>query len=71
MDDEWLMTLWVVARLMSEGLGPVTEWEPVPDYTFRNRHNAFWSLVTDIVPDEEDDEPFWMTQDASIKLANN
>jgi hypothetical protein len=72
MDQDWLLTLWVVFRLMSEGLGPVREWDPVPDYAFRHRHNEFWTLVSgSIIPDDEDDEPFWMTNDASLKLANN
>lgn len=34
-------------------------------------HNAFWKLVGELLPDDDNDEPFWMTEDAATLLACN
>lgn len=57
--------------LSSETLGPVQEWAPVPRAVYQRRHDTFWRVVADMLPDNEDDEQFWMSQDATIRLRNN
>lgn len=69
-DEQRLVSLWE-AGLRSEGIGPTPEWSPVSADTFQTRHNAFWSAVSGIMPDNEHDEPYWMTQDASQALLDN
>lgn len=53
------------------GIGPEAEWDPQPDGPNQINHDAFWKAVRDIVPDDEDDEPFWMTTDAALQLELN
>lgn len=55
----------------TEGLGPLIEWDTQHVEEFQRRHNEFWSLVAGMMPDNEQDEPFWMTEAASSKLADN
>lgn len=57
--------------LSTEGIGPPAEWDPVDRDTHYNRHNEFWSWVDGMMPDNEWDEPFWMTQGATTKLLSN
>jgi hypothetical protein len=57
--------------LRTLGLGPELEWDPVPASTFQKRHDTFWRTVQVVVPDEESDEPYWMTTDAAIQLRDN
>jgi hypothetical protein len=70
-DEQRLLSLWTDGGLMSEGIGPQEEWSPVTPDVHQRRHAAFWKTVHDIVPDNEDDEPFWMTQGATRKLLDN
>ena len=56
---------------MSEGIGPQAEWSPVVPAVHQARHNAFWKIASDMIPDNEADEPFWMTQDATDQLTTN
>lgn len=69
--DDRLMALWNVEGLRSEGIGPEVEWSPVQGNEFQIRHNGFWSTVSGMMPDDEDDEPWWMTQQASAQLKAN
>jgi hypothetical protein len=58
--------------LSTEGLGPVEEWSPVPRGQYQKRHDGFWRTVSSILPDSDDDEEPWMTEEASAQLkANN
>lgn len=58
--------------LSTEGLGPIEEWSPAPRPMHQRRHDTFWRVVTGILPDDEDYEAFWMTEEASAELrANN
>lgn len=57
--------------LSTEGLGPIGEWSPADRGTFQVRHAQFWSIVGDMIPEDELDEPFWMSEDATIKLQAN
>lgn len=58
--------------LSTESLGPPEEWSPAPRPVYQKRHDTFWRVVCDLMPDDEDDEPHWMTEDASAELkANN
>lgn len=67
-----LMALWNLGGLRSEGIGPESEWDPVPGDEFQRRHTSFWeNVASGIMPDNEDDEPFWMTVDASDRLREN
>lgn len=69
-DQEWLVFLWE-AGLRSEGIGPIKEWHPVGPIAHRLRHDAFWRSISGIIPDDECDEPYWMTPEASQDLLNN
>jgi hypothetical protein len=70
-NDDRLMALWTTEGLRSEGIGPQVEWSPVTAEVFQKRHNAFWSAISGIIPDDEHDEPYWMTQNASNQLLRN
>lgn len=64
------MKLWALG-LMTLGLGPDVEWHPVSPAEYQWMHDQFWSIVEELLPEDEDEEPFWMTQDAAAKLFNN
>lgn len=70
-DEARMMTLWTTQGLITEGLGPQVEWSPVTPDTAQKRHQAYWDTVSGIMPDDEHEEPFWMTQAATEQLANN
>jgi hypothetical protein len=57
--------------LRSEVLGPIEEWSPVDAATYQTRHDKFWQTVTQLLPDDEDDEAFWMTEAAADQLEHN
>jgi hypothetical protein len=65
------MSLWTEDGLLTEGLGPQAEWSPVPPDQAQTRHETFWSTVSGMMPDDEHDEPYWMTQDATQALIDN
>lgn len=70
--EERLVALWNGEGLRSEGIGPDQEWDPVPADEFQRRHNSFWeNVASGIMPDNEDDEPFWMSVDATNRLREN
>lgn len=64
------LQLWAQG-LMTLGLGPDQEWHPACPGEHQWFHAQFWSLVERLLPEDEDDEPFWMTQAAAIKLLKN
>lgn len=64
------LELWALG-LMTLGLGPPPEWKPSPPAEHQRFHNEFWQAVSDLMPDDEDDEPYWMTQHAAIELEAN
>lgn len=66
-----MMALWTERGLITEGLGPEAEWSPVPPDQSQKRHQAFWSTVSGMMPDDEHDEPYWMSQAATARLFNN
>lgn len=70
-DDARVMSLWCDSGLRTEGIGPQAEWDPVNGSIFQLRHDAFWRSLSGIIPDDEADEPYWMTQAASTKLLHN
>lgn len=70
-DEERVMALWTEEGLLTEGIGPQAEWHPVPPQSAQVRHRAFWATVGGIMPDDEHDEPYWMTEAASTRLASN
>jgi hypothetical protein len=55
----------------TEALGPLAEWSPSPRGVAQRRHDDFWSLVAHMLPEDEDDERFWMTNDAARQLESN
>ena len=57
--------------LSTEAIGPLEEWSPTDPGTYQKRHNAYWRAVSDIMPDDENDEPYWMTEEASAQLRQN
>lgn len=57
--------------LMTEGLGPIQEWSPLPPTHHQRRHNQFWCAVGTMLPDDQDDEEQWMTQEATEALRDN
>ncbi|MET0416561.1 MAG: hypothetical protein ABW022_11135 [Actinoplanes sp.] len=58
--------------LSTEAIGPPEEWAPTDRTTHQQRHAQFWQVVSDILPDDEKDEPEWMTEAATAALeANN
>lgn len=57
--------------LSTEALGPVEEWAPAPAHTHQKRHDTFWRVVCDVMPDDENDEAHWMTEAASQELEQN
>jgi len=64
------LELWA-RGLMTLGLGPDQEWHPAIPNEHQWFHAQFWSMVEQLLPDAEVDEPYWMTQDATIRLLNN
>ena len=64
------LELWALG-LMTEGLGPKAEWHPVSAKERQWFHDAFWHTVLGLVPEDEDDEPFWMSENAATELASN
>ena len=72
MDDLYRAAL-LLGRLglSTEALGPVEEWSPCPRATHQRRHDTFWRVVSDILPDDENEEAHWMTPDASTQLEHN
>lgn len=70
-DNERLLSLWTEGGLISEGIGPQAEWMPTPPHVHQRHHAAFWETASDMMPDDENEEPYWMTQDASQELLNN
>lgn len=69
--EQRLMALWTKQGLMSEGIGPEAEWSPVKPVMHQERHTAFWDAVSGMMPDDEDDEPYWMTFNATDDLKSN
>ena len=57
--------------LSTEAIGPVAEWSPSPTAIYQSRHASFWSIVEGILPDDQDDESYWMTEEASFQLRQN
>lgn len=57
--------------LMTSGLGPPIEWHPASPAENQWFHNAFWKAVEGLLPEDEHEEPFWMTEEAATKLASN
>jgi hypothetical protein len=58
--------------LSTEAIGPPEEWAPTDRETYQRRHAQFWNVVSDILPDDEDDEPDWMGPNGTASLlANN
>jgi hypothetical protein len=57
--------------LMTLALGPDVEWHPAIPAEHQWFHAQFWAMVLELVPDNEDDEPYWMTEDAASRLAAN
>jgi hypothetical protein len=57
--------------LFTEALGPPEEWAPMDKRGHQIRHAQFWSLVGDILPEDEHDEEHWMTLDAADQLRDN
>lgn len=57
--------------LSTELLGPTIEWAPVDRKTFQLRHQQFWKAVSDILPEHDDDEAYWMTEAAALRLTRN
>ena len=57
--------------LLTLGIGPDLEWHPALHGDHQRVHNAFWHMVLGLVPDEEADEPYWMTEAATAELRNN
>ena len=57
--------------LMTLALGPDVEWHPASPKEHQWFHDQFWHVVEVMVPDNEDDEPFWMTQAATARLLKN
>jgi hypothetical protein len=58
--------------LSTEAIGPPEEWTPTDRATHQRRHAQFWNTVGAILPDNEEEEPEWMTQSATDALeANN
>jgi hypothetical protein len=55
----------------TEYLGPPAEWDPVDRDSHQRRHNQFWKAVQSLLPDDENDEPFWMSEEATAKLKSN
>lgn len=67
MDED---SLWA-RGLMTTGLGPEVEWHPASPAEHQWVHAEFWALVEDMLPEDEDEEPYWMTEDAATRLATN
>lgn len=61
--------------LLTEAIGPVAEWAPVPPDAFQRRHDTFWRIVTGLLTDTDedyDDLPDYMTEVGTEQLeANN
>lgn len=57
--------------LATEGLGPVEEWSPIPRDHHQRRHDTFWKAVAAILPEDDNDEEVWMTEEASAELEVN
>jgi hypothetical protein len=57
--------------LMTLALGPDTEWHPTSPAEYQWFHAQFWAMVTELVPEDEKDEPYWMTEAAAARLENN
>lgn len=57
--------------LSTEAIGPLEEWAPAPRGVHQVRHDTFWRVVTDVLPDDENDEAYWMTQQAAHQLRDN
>lgn len=64
------LELWALG-LMTEGLGPDMEWHPASPSEYQWVHSQFWSITEQLLPEDENDEPFWMSHDAAIRLLNN
>lgn len=70
-DEARMMALWTEEGLLTEGIGPQVEWSPVVPLKAQERHRLYWSAVSGMIPDDEDDEPYWMTEAATAQLLNN
>lgn len=63
--------------LLSEGLGPEAEWDPVDPERYQHRHNRWWRFVAAVTELEytmeanDDDLPHWMSEEATIELKAN
>jgi hypothetical protein len=57
--------------LHTNAIGPIKEWSPSPAGVAQRRHDDFWSLVAHMLPEDEEDERFWMTNDAARQLESN
>lgn len=64
------LELWT-RGLLTEAIGPEAEWKPSPPAEHQQIHDSFWKLAAGIIPDNEDDEQFWMTHDATRRLKAN
>jgi hypothetical protein len=65
------LELWARGRLMTTGLGPDAEWFPQLPGPHQDLHDSFWVMVEQLLPENEDEEPYWMTQAAATQLFNN
>lgn len=74
-NDEWTWALQLEGLgLLTEGIGPIDEWAPVPPEEYQQRHTTFWRVVTDILvsePADYDDLPDWMTETGTAQLNHN
>jgi hypothetical protein len=70
-DEARIMTLWTGSGLITEGIGPQAEWDPVIPALAQSRHASYWATVSGMIPDDENDEAYWMTQEATRDLLHN
>lgn len=57
--------------LHTEALGPIGEWQPVPRRVAQRRHDEYWKVVAGMLPEDENEELYWMTNDAARQLESN
>lgn len=51
--------------------GPPLEQRNDDRDTAHRTHSIFWGMIGEMLPDDDDEEPFWMSEDATFKLRNN
>lgn len=64
------LELWA-RGLITSGLGPDLDWHPASPEEHQWFYDQFWAVVEELLPEDEDEEPFWMTQAAAVQLFNN